>query len=72
MGNDRFSGMQSHQPALIITAVITKSAREDHTVTTARQFRLHDRHSCQVYMIIFLLGEGNHFLNPQSTHTPLR
>jgi len=51
--------------------VTTNSAREDRAVTAARQFLLHDRHACQVYMIFLLLGEGDHFLNPQSTHTPL-
>jgi len=39
--SSRFLGMQSHQPAPVITVVITNSAYADRTVIAVRQFCLH-------------------------------
>ena len=58
MDSGRFSGMQFYQLVPAITTVTTNLACEDRTVTVTVHFRFHARHSCQVYMILLLQGEG--------------
>ena len=67
MNSDRFLGIQTHQPAPMITAVTTNSTCVDRAVTTAHQFRPPYQHPRQVY-IILLLREGDHFPNSLSIH----
>jgi len=40
MDSDKFHGMQSNQPAPVITTVTTNPTREYRTVITVQQFRL--------------------------------
>jgi len=60
--------MQSYQPTPAITIVRINPAREDHAVTSALQFHLHDRHPYQVYVILLLRGEGSEHTHITKTH----